>query len=261
MATFCKSCGNKLSSSAGQCSNCGSGASHSNQNTHQNTVHAHVATSNGGGATAMVVSARNKKIGLWLLIGPWAGLIGIMVAWAIVSFVISSVVASSPASSDVVNSGAAALGSGDVRTTVARIVNVALGFFGILCVVGIIAGIPLGIMFLKKREPADHTSYDSRSGHNDASVIPEDVSGWSWGAAGLPILWGIYYNVWVALWCFIPVISIPVRIYLGVKGNELAWKRNKWTSVEAFKKAQKKWQIWGILGFIFTILGLFSYAK
>ena len=30
-------------------------------------------------------------------------------------------------------------------------------------------------------------------------------------------------------------------IYLGLKGNELAWKNRKWHSIEEFKEVQKKW--------------------
>ena len=197
----------------------------------------------------MVTSAKNRKKGLFFLIAPFAGLVLILTCWAITSFVLSRLLAGSSPSSD--------------TTTIANIVNIALGFLGILCVIGIPVGLIVGILYLKKREPVDPSKYDSRSGKGESSVIPPEAKGWNWGAFGLSILWGIYYNVWISLWCFVPIVGFFVSIYLGVKGNELAWKKNGWISVDDFQKAQKKWQAWGIIAFILSILyvlGSFSNA-
>jgi len=111
---------------------------------------------------------------------------------------------------------------------------------------------------MRKRDLADGSSFDQRSGKGVASVVPEEIKGWSWGAAGLTWIWGIYHNVWISLLSFIPLVNLVMIVYLGLKGNELAWRSNKWTSVEEFKTAQGKWQTWGI---IFFILGVLSFLS
>lgn len=51
--------------------------------------------------------------------------------------------------------------------------------------------------------------------------------------------------------------------FLGVKGNELAWKSRPWSSVEAFKRNQRHWAIggcitWGSLIGLFTAIIIFT---
>lgn len=46
-----------------------------------------------------------------------------------------------------------------------------------------------------------------------------------------------------------------MMIVLGIKGNEWAWRNNKWESVEQFISSQNKWKPWGIIFFILAILG------
>jgi hypothetical protein len=184
-------------------------------------------------SSAQTSSAANKKIGLWMIIGPFIGLVMVLATWAVMSFLLSS--------------------SFGGHATMA-ILNVLLGFVGLLCVVGIMVGIPLGIVTMYKPAPLEPTLADPRSGLGDASVIPPEIVGWNWGAFGLPKIWGIYHNVWICLLTLIPVVNIVVAIYMGVKGNELAWRKNKWTSVEDFKQKQAAWRVWGIVGFILSIL-------
>ena len=77
-------------------------------------------TGQASGQLAYVVSQRNKKIGLFLLIGPFVGLIAILVIYAIVAFVINA---------------SAGVGA-ESPFVVASIINVVLGFLGIICVIG-----------------------------------------------------------------------------------------------------------------------------
>lgn len=133
-----------------------------------------------------------------------------------------------------------------------------LGFFlGLMLAavpLALIVGIPIGIVFFFKRD-------DQVSGtHSPHTIAPENIKGWNWGAFGLTLIWGIYHRVWISLLTLIPLIGLPVKIYLGIFGNELAWKKNKWNSVEQFKQAQQKWRIWGILAFIITLLYGFHSA-
>ena len=56
-----------------------------------------------------------------------------------------------------------------------------------------------------------------------------------------------------------------MRIILGIHGNEWAWQRKKWESIEHFKKTQRNWMWWGvsllIAYIIFAIaLGVLMYS-
>ncbi|MFA6422611.1 MAG: hypothetical protein WCV92_04395 [Candidatus Buchananbacteria bacterium] len=81
------------------------------------------------------ISSKNKKIGLFLLIGPIIGLIAIFIIYAIVNFIGSSM-------GSTVESPLLAI----------SIITVILSFLGIICVLGVIIGIPLGIIFLLKKK-------------------------------------------------------------------------------------------------------------
>jgi hypothetical protein len=168
---------------------------------------------------------RNKRIGMFLLITPFVGLFLILFAYAVVSFVLTSI-------------GSA---TGETTAVVAG---------GVVFVVWIIIGVPLGIFYLRKKVVLLNEEYDKRSGNGDATVAPSEVKRWSWGAFGLPVLWGIYHGVWIALLCFIPLVNFAVMIYLGIKGNELAWQRNRWKSIEDFHRSQRKWAVAGVIAFV-----------
>lgn len=87
-------------------------------------------------------------------------------------------------------------------------------------------------------------------GQSVKEAVPEEVKGWNWGAFSFNGIWGIANKTYIALLAFIPIINIPVMIFLGYKGNELAWKRADWNSVEQFKSVQSKWNIAGIVAFL-----------
>ena len=60
-------------------------------------------------------------------------------------------------------------------------------------------------------------------------------------------------NVWIsliALLGLIPwigwIIELVMHIVLGIHGNEWAWQRKKWESIEHFKKTQRTWMWWGV---------------
>lgn len=188
-------------------------------------------------SSASAINAKNRKTGLVLVITPFAGLVAILSVFALLRFIASS-------------SGV----MGEDPATLLRIINVALSFLGIVFVIWVFVGVPIGIVYLSKRAPADGTPYDERSGRGDESIPPDEIKGWNWGAFGLSFIWGISHRVWRSFFCLIPILGFPISIYLGVKGNELAWKNDKWISVDAFKKSQKKWKAWGIAGFTLSML-------
>lgn len=191
---------------------------------------------------------RNKKIGLWLLFGPIIGLVAIFVLYAIASFIFASMGVASEASQG---------DSASLAVIIKSIISIILGLSGILCVIGILIGIPLGIIYIfKKDNVTENTPYDERSGKGKSSVIPDEIKGWNWGALGLPWIWGIYYSVWISLLALIPVFNLIWIFVLAVKGNEWSWRNRKWQNVEQFKASQEKWKIWGIIFFALLCLNI-----
>jgi hypothetical protein len=179
--------------------------------------------------------ARNKKIGLLWILGPIVLLIAILMAFGIAQFILN------------------AYNAGENNTT-AALIRVILGFLGIIAVILIPVGIVMGIIFFRKKELDENGPYDERSGKGDASVIPAELGKWSWGAAGLTWIWGVYHGVWISLLNFIPGLNLVWWVVMGLKGNEWAWRKNKWESVEQFKKKQKPWTTWGIIFFVISLI-------
>lgn len=100
---------------------------------------------------------------------------------------------------------------------------------------------------------------ENTSGQGSSAVVPNEIKGWNWGAFLLNWIWGIGNNVWIALLAFIPYLGIIMVIILGAKGNEWAWQKKRWDSVEHFKRTQSQWTKWGVILFIapFAIMFLF----
>jgi hypothetical protein len=102
-----------------------------------------------------------------------------------------------------------------------------------------------------KPEPIISAS-SNNSGQGAASVLPDELKGWNWGAFFLTWIWGIGNSVWIAFISF--VLGIIWSIVLGIKGTEWAWQHKKWNSIEHFKKTQRTWAKWGVALFIFGII-------
>jgi len=104
--------------------------------------------------------------------------------------------------------------------------------------------------------------------------IPPSIKRWNWAAFLMPAVWGLFSGVpFTALLfaaAFLPstaqlLIMISASLFLGFKGNELAWRGKKWQSVEHFNSFQRQWASWSIrlsaaigailLIFIFTQTG------
>lgn len=109
-------------------------------------------------------------------------------------------------------------------------------------------------------QDASKIDYTAQTGA--AIEMPPEIRGWNWGAFLLTWIWGIGNNVWISLLTLLSIIPyvgwlimLAMRIILGIKGNEWAWKNKKWQSVEHFKQTQRKWAWWG-LGFILLYIAL-----
>ena len=99
------------------------------------------------------------------------------------------------------------------------------------------------------------------SGQGKGTAVPEEIRGWNWGAFLLNWIWGIGNKTYIALLMFVPFVNMAMPFVLGAKGNEWAWRNNHWDSVEAFKRTQRKWGVWGgvaILAFLLLFGGIFS---
>ncbi len=102
------------------------------------------------------------------------------------------------------------------------------------------------------------TKFINNSGCGIANVsekVPEEIIGWNWGAFFMPWLWLFPNRVWWGLLCLIPHVGWIMAIFMGVKGNEWAWKSRHWRSIQQFKAHQRGWAIAGILiGLPFSLI-------
>ncbi len=85
--------------------------------------------------------------------------------------------------------------------------------------------------------------------------IPPGVKKWNWAAFLMPAVWGLFSGVPYTVILFgavlLPtnaqfVVMLAASLFLGFKGNELAWRGKKWRSVEHFAAFQKQWTSWAV---------------
>ncbi|WP_437658488.1 ribonuclease G [Sorangium sp. So ce1182] len=84
-------------------------------------------------------------------------------------------------------------------------------------------------------------------------MVPDYIRRWNWGAFWLTWIWGINHNVYRSFLVFVPFVGLGVPFWLGAKGNELAWRANKWESADRFLQKQRTW---AIAGWFFFVVGL-----
>lgn len=100
----------------------------------------------------------------------------------------------------------------------------------------------------------------------------EQVKGWNWGAFVFSWIWAFSHNLGsvavISLIASFLNMGLFASIFLGIAGNEYAWKSRRFSSVEEFKDTQKKWTTAALIVLFFGILmfmglflaGLFSGA-
>ncbi len=120
-----------------------------------------------------------------------------------------------------------------------------------LCTLGFFTVVPYGIFLVIKSKNA--ISEQKRPTLSYESV-KKDIARWNWGAFFFSWIWGINYRVWISLLVFVPPFTFYIPFYLGAHGNELAWTRNAWESVEQFHRTQRRWAAWGSALFVLAIL-------
>lgn len=109
------------------------------------------------------------------------------------------------------------------------------------------------------------SSQEYKSGLGQASVLPQELKGWNWGAFFLNWIWGIGNSTYIALLMFVPLVNLVMPFVLGAKGNEWAWQNRVWRDVNHFKRAQRNWAIvsFSLLFIVFPLMciPLFSVMK
>jgi hypothetical protein len=86
------------------------------------------------------------------------------------------------------------------------------------------------------------------------AIVPLEIQqmGWNWGAFLLHWIWAIAHSAWVGF--VLAFFLNPIgAIYLGIKGNELAWQNRHWDSIEQFQETQKAWTKWGVIVLIASV--------
>ena len=87
----------------------------------------------------------------------------------------------------------------------------------------------------------------------NGKVTPQKVKGWNWGAFMFSWLWGFGNKSYLTFFTLIPIFGFIWRFVCGFKGNDWAWKKGNYSSVDEFKKVQSTWNRAGLFLFIFSI--------
>lgn len=90
-------------------------------------------------------------------------------------------------------------------------------------------------------------------------ACPREVKKWNWGAFMFNIMWGIGNRSYLPLLCLIPIFNIVWIFVCGAKGNEWAWKKGDYSSVDEFKKVQATWNRAGLVSFILSLVIVVLY--
>lgn len=147
------------------------------------------------------------------------------------------------------------------------------------------ACVACGESFVKKETLGNVGAVPSTENQKVSSELPPELNKFNWGAFILTWIWGVGHGVWVAL--LIIAIDFGMRIigaavifwggeigalvtllivllgmggelgfalWLGLKGNKLAWKTGRYNDVEKFKATEKKWAIVGLILFLVGLL-------
>ncbi len=88
----------------------------------------------------------------------------------------------------------------------------------------------------------------------------EDLKGWNWGAFFLNWIWALNHKYMLGLLALVPCVGFVMAIYMGIKGNQIAWESGRFATLEEMKKCQKVWMMWGLgifaVGCILQVLNM-----
>jgi hypothetical protein len=97
--------------------------------------------------------------------------------------------------------------------------------------------------------------------------VPAEVDRWNWGAFLLSGIWLGIHRLWwplavvAGLTGLVLVANESVQaaagvgwlvfiIWLGRKGNAVAWRKHRWESIERFRSIQRRWALGGLAGLV-----------
>lgn len=111
----------------------------------------------------------------------------------------------------------------------------------------------------------------------DGKKFPCNINKFNWGAFflyplwglwnGMPILFlvgicfGIMSNIFFSYSILLLIIELVLRVYLGICGNKLSWKRKAWSSPANFEMYQNRWKGAGIAGFCTLCFMLYLFSR
>jgi hypothetical protein len=108
----------------------------------------------------------------------------------------------------------------------------------------------------QEREKPEASADENTSGTRSAR-LPQSARGWNTAAFLIGPVWGPVNGVWLGVVgltvLVIPesVLTLGLRItlylaygvFLGFRGNEMAWRARRWVSLEQFQKVQQQWML------------------
>ncbi len=147
--------------------------------------------------------------------------------------------------------------------TLLNILHVVLGLLGVLA---IFVGIPLGIYLLVKKDQNSIAELQQKEQYKMLSLEQiEYISKWSWGAFFGGFIWALGNRLYLwAIGALIPFVNIYFIIKLCMDGRKMSWERGTWANFDEYKKRQKTvmWVIIGVIiaGTIIDILYFLSGA-
>lgn len=114
-----------------------------------------------------------------------------------------------------------------------------------------------------------HRSQDE----DEDSRIPSELRGWNWPAFLLGPIWGVGHRIWwtaIGFLALAPLVYagprqaallfwLAMMLFLGFRGNELAWRARRWESVEKFMAAQQRWGVWAVAAIAALVVGMVVY--
>lgn len=93
------------------------------------------------------------------------------------------------------------------------------------------------------RDDAKEMDAANSSGTGRQAALPEGVAGWSWGAFVFSWVWAIGNRTPWGLLGLVPGVGLVMRVLLGLKGREWAWRSRRWDSLSHFRRIQRRWDI------------------
>lgn len=90
----------------------------------------------------------------------------------------------------------------------------------------------------------------------EATEARPQLDRWNWGAAFFNWIWALGHKLWLyALLGFVlGFIPFASFILFGLKGNEWAWDRGGYASVEELRAKERKWAIAALVVFLITVV-------